>query len=96
MNLKRVIISVFNSPVDKESKIADVIVSGVKSWRSQKQIGNMELICQQKNPVNLTFVMSLEEGRSSARWSQKCEDYLPNRNIFLSEFFFWSSGGLDK
>ena len=28
------------------------------------------------------------KGRSSVRWSQLCEEYLPNSDIFLSEFFF--------
>ena len=83
----------FNCPLDKESKIADVIVMGLNPGESKKD-WEYGTILPTEESSEFDFHDRFGRGRSSVRWSQLCQDYLPNSNVFLSEFFFWSSGNL--
>ena len=85
----------FNCPLDKKSKIANVIVMGLNPGEAKTDWG-YETNLPTEESSEFDFHDEFGKGRSSVRWSQLCEDYLPNSNIFLSEFFFWSSGNLDS
>ena len=85
----------FNCPLDKRSKIADVIVMGLNPGEA-KTDWEYGTNLPTEESTEFDFHDEFGKGRSSVRWSQLCEDYLPNSNIFLSEFFFWSSGNLDS
>ena len=81
---------VFNKPVDKYSKIADVIVMGLNPGEEVADWG-YETNLPTEESSEFDFHDEFGIGRSTARWSKACKGYLPNKNIFLSQFFFWSS-----
>ena len=85
----------FNCPLDSDSNFGDVLVIGLNPGETDAdwRYGN-NLPTEESNDFD--FHDELGRGRSSVRWSQLCKEYLPNSNIFLSEFFFWSSGKLNK
>jgi len=86
---------VFNSPVDKDSKIADVIVMGLNPGESVTD-WEYEINLPTEESSEFDFRNEFGSSRSSATWSKKCKKYLPNKNIFLSQFFFWSSRGIES
>ena len=85
----------FNCPLDKRSKIADVIVMGLNPGEA-KTDWEYGTNLPTEESSEFDFHDEFGKGRSSVRWSQLCEEYLLNSDIFLSEFFFWSSGNLDS
>jgi hypothetical protein len=85
----------FNCPLYKGLEIADVIVIGLNPGEA-KTDWDYGTNLPTEESSEFDFHDEFGKGRSSVRWSKLCEDYLPNSNIFLSEFFFWSSGNLDS
>ena len=85
----------FNCPLDSESDLADVIVVGLNPGETRPD-WNYGTNLPTEESSEFDFHDELGRGRSSVRWSQLCKEYLPNNDIFLSEFFFWSSGNLDS
>tara|TARA_B100000902_G_scaffold230224_1_gene218435 strand:+ start:754 stop:1419 length:666 start_codon:yes stop_codon:yes gene_type:complete len=85
----------FNCPLDSQSSYADVIVVGLNPGETQPDWKYGTSLPTEESS-EFDFHDELGKGRSSVRWSQLCKDYLPGSNIFLSEFFFWSSGNLDN
>jgi len=83
----------FNCPLSSGPSCADVIVIGLNpgETRSDWECGT-SLPTEESSEFD--FHDEYGRGRSSVRWSQLCREYLPNNNIFLTEFFFWSSGNL--
>ena len=85
----------FNCPLYKGLEIADVIVIGLNPGEA-KTDWDYGTNLPTEESSEFDFHDEFGKGRSTVRWSKLCEDYLPNSNIFLSEFFFWSSGNLDS
>ena len=77
----------FNCPLDSESDLADVIVIGLNPGETRPD-WNYGTNLPTEESSEFDFHDELGRGRSSVRWSQLCKEYLPNNDIFLSEFFF--------
>ena len=81
----------FNCPLSSGPSCADVIVIGLNPGETRS-----DWECRTSLPTEESSEFDFHDeygrGRSSVRWSKLCREYLPNSNIFLSEFFFWSSG----
>tara|TARA_B100000925_G_C21856319_1_gene407965 strand:- start:90 stop:755 length:666 start_codon:yes stop_codon:yes gene_type:complete len=85
----------FNCPLNKGLDFADVLVVGLNPGEADSDWQYCSDLPTEESS-EFDFHDALGKGRSSVRWSQLCDDYLPNSNIFLSEFFFWSSKNLNK
>ena len=100
MELQRSHHFLFNLPLGKKSPKADVIVIGLnpgetdEQWDTSKWDSSITLPTEETNEFDFHEISN--RSRSSIRWSQLCNQYLPNSRIVLSEFFFWSSGNLKK
>ena len=85
----------FNLPLEKKSTKADVIVIGLnpgetdEQWNPAQWHSDITLPTEETNEFDFHEVS--KRSRSSIRWSRLCNQYLPNSQIVLSEFFFWSS-----
>ena len=90
----------FNLPLEKKSTKADVIVIGLnpgetdEQWDPAQWHSDITLPTEETNEFDFHEVS--KRSRSSIRWSRLCNQYLPNSQIVLSEFFFWSSSNLKK
>ena len=80
---------------NKGLETADVIVMGLNPGEA-KTDWDYGTNLPTEESSEFDFHDEFGKGRSSVRWSKLCKDYLPNSNIFLSEFFFWSSLNLDS
>lgn len=85
----------FNAPLVKNLKHADAIVIGLNPGETQEDWKyDSSLPTEESNEFD--FHNEIGESRSSMRWRNECQKYLPNHNIVLSEFFFWSSNNVKE
>ena len=85
----------FNLPIDKETIKADVVVIGLNPGESSAQ-WDSEVPPPTEETHEFDFHDVSGRGPSSTRWRRLCDQYLPNCQFVLSEFFFWSSSNLKK
>ena len=79
----------FNLPLDKTSIKADVLVIGVNPGEGPSDWKLVNTPTEETHEFD--FHEEFGKGRASIPWSKTCKKYLPDSEIFQSEFFFWSS-----
>jgi hypothetical protein len=84
----------FNLPLEKNTETADIIVIGLNPGEHSNDWNLSKVLTEETNEYD--FHHELGNGRLSLSWSKKCIEYLPSKNIYQSEFFFWSSSNIDK
>lgn len=88
---------VFNSPIFKDISTTDAIIIGLNPGETESDFSFNENLPTEESS-EFDFHKFTGKGKSATRWENACIDYLGTKNIFLTEFFFWSSNqaGEDK
>jgi hypothetical protein len=84
----------FNLPLETNTQNADVIVIGLNPGEHDSDWHLHDRPTEETDEFD--FHNEFGNGRSSLQWSKNCINFLPNQNIYLSEFFFWSSNSTRK
>ena len=92
----------YNCPLGKVSDKAEAIVIGMNPGETKDDWKyNKNLPCEESHEFDFHDELDKQgdnRSQSSINWERTCNEYLGTDEIFLSEFFFWSSSqvGEDK
>lgn len=88
---------VFNVPLFKNIVKADAIIIGLNPGETREDfLYNKDLPTEESSEFDFHDIIG--KSKSATKFQNRCKFYLETENIFLTEFFFWSSNqaGEDK